>query len=45
MRTPYPPAINTTTAALAALLDAYPSAGQELVRHYRRELADARAKN
>ena len=38
-------ALPCTPDNLAALLDAYPSAGPELVRHYRSELADARAKN
>lgn len=38
-------ALPCTADNLAALLDAYPSAGPELVRHYRSELADARAKN
>jgi Phage tail assembly chaperone len=38
-------AVPFSRESLAVLLDAYPSAGQELVRHYRHELADARAKN
>jgi hypothetical protein len=38
-------AVPYSAESLAVLLDAFPSAGQELVRHYRHELADARAKN
>ncbi len=37
--------VEYSKAALAQLLDAYPSAGLELLLAYRRQLADARAKN
>ena len=38
-------ALPYTAENLALLLDAFPSAGSEMLIHYRRELADARAKN